>query len=98
MIYKLSILPLAVQDIKEINFFYKTLNKNLAKRFNNNLKNEIKIIKENPFLFQVRYDDFRTVKIGEFPYQIHFEIHENSIVINAIFHTSRDSKTWLNRD
>lgn len=98
MIYKVIILPLAVQDIKEINFFYKTLNENLAILFNNNLKNEIKIIKENPFVFQVKYDDFRTVKVDKFPYLIHFEIHESSIVINAIYHTSRDSKIWLNRD
>lgn len=98
MSYKVVILPLAVQDIKEINFFYKSLNKNLVERFNNNLKNEIKIIKKNPFLFQSRYDDFRVVKIDKFPYLIHFDVHENLIVIIAIYHTSRNSKAWLNRD
>ena len=84
--------------LKKLIFFYKNLNKNLAIQFNNNLKNEIKIIKKNPFLFQVRYDDFRTLKVDKFPYLIHFEIHESSIVINAFYHTSRDYKTWLNRD
>ncbi len=47
----------------------------------------------NPLLFQVRYDvTFRVIKINEFPYLIHFEIIENHIIINAIYHSSRDSK------
>ena len=98
MNYKLIILPFVVQDIKEINFFYQSLNKNLAHSFNTILKKEIKVITKNPLLFQTKYGEFRVSKIDKFPYQIHFEIHNNLIVINAIYHTSRDSKIWLNRE
>jgi hypothetical protein len=37
-------------------------------------------------------------KIDKFPYVIHFEIYSEIIVINAIYHTSRDSEIWLSRD
>jgi plasmid stabilization system protein ParE len=93
MSYKIILLPKAYEDIKEINEFYKRINIELVKRFNKNLKAEIKIVAKNPLLFQVRYDtSFRVVKIKQFPYLIHFETTEHSIIINAIYHSSRDSK------
>lgn len=93
MNYKIILLPKAYEDIKEINKFYKKINIELAKRFNTNFKIEIKNMTNNPLLFQVRYDlTFRVIKINEFPYLIHFEIIENQIIINAIYHSSRDSK------
>lgn len=93
MSFKIILLPKAYEDIKEINQFYKRINIELVKRFNKNLKAEIKIVAKNPLLFQVRYDNsFRVVKIKQFPYLIHFETTENIIIINAIYHSSRDSK------
>lgn len=98
MNYNLIILPRAVQDIREINFSYKCLSKKLANRFNVALKKEVSIIKQNPMHFQIRYDDFRVCKVNKFPYLIHYEIIDNLIVINAVYHTSRDSKIWIERD
>lgn len=95
MIYKKILLPHAFQDIKEINLYYKSLNATLVNRFNENLKYEIKMISKNPFLFQVRYKNFRVSKIKDFPFIIHYEIFENSVIINGIYHTSRDSKLNL---
>lgn len=98
MIYNLLILPKAEQDIKEINFNYKLINKSLAKKFNDALKKEVNIIHQNPYLYQIRYDELRMAKIDKFPYSIHFEIYSDAIVINAIYHNSRDSKIWKIRD
>lgn len=98
MNYNLLILSLAEQDIKEINFQYKLVNKTLAEKFIIALKKEVSIIHKNPNLYQVRYDSLRMAKIDKFPYVIHFEIYSEIIVINAVYHTSRDSKIWLNRD
>jgi plasmid stabilization system protein ParE len=98
MNYNLLILPLAEQDIREINFQYNLINNTLAKKFNSALKKEVAIIHKNPNLYQVRYDSLRMAKIDKFPYVIHFEIYSEIIVINAIYHTSRDSEIWLSRD
>ena len=92
MIYKKILLPHAFQDIKEINLYYKSVSGTLVKKFNDNLKAEINLISKNPLLFQIRYDNFRVSKIKDFPYIIHFEIFENTIIIDAISHSSRDSK------
>lgn len=98
MNYNLLILPLAEQDIREINFQYKLVDKSLSKNFIIALKKEIAIIHKNPYLYQIRYDSLRMAKIDIFPYVIHFEIYLEIIVINAIYHTSRDSKIWQSRD
>jgi hypothetical protein len=74
MIYKKILLPHANQDIIEINIHYKLINLALVKRFNTNLKLEIKIISKNPLLFQIRYDNFRVVKIKDFPFLIHLKL------------------------
>lgn len=92
MIYKKILLPHAFQDIKEINLYYKSINFDLAKRFNDNLKAEINMIAKNPLLFQIRYENFRVVNIKDFPFNIHYEVIENRIIIDAIYHSSRDSK------
>ena len=97
MVYKLTLLPLAKIDLEEIAAWYEVLQKNLGKRFLNTIKKEIKIVKANPHLYQIRYDKTRVVLIKTFPYLIHFEIDKKEIVIKAIIHTSRNSKIWKTR-
>jgi len=97
MVYKLILLPVAKIDLEEIAAWYEVLQKNLGKRFLNAIKKEIKIVRVNPHLYQVRFDQTRVALIETFPYLIHFEVHEKEIVIKAIIHTSRNSKIWKNK-
>ncbi len=98
MNYKLTILPLAKMDIKEISSWYETIQKSLGKRFLKSIKDEIKILRVNPHLYQIRYDKTRVALIQTFPYLIHFEIYKKEIVIKAIIHTSRNTKVWKNSE
>lgn len=96
MVYNLKILPLAKIDLVEIVNWYENIKKGLGKKILNLLKAEIKIIRNNPTLYQIRYDSTRIALIKIFPYLIHFEIDKKEIIIKAILHSSRDSKTWKN--
>lgn len=98
MAYKLIILPLAKLDIHEASIWYADKNIELEKRFIASVKEMAIIIKKNPFLFEVRYDDVRTALLKTFPYLIHFTVYSDIIVIKAIYHTSRNSKIWNSRD
>ncbi len=95
--YKLTLLPLAKKDLEEIAAWYEGIQKNLGKRFLNSIKEEMKVVKEKPLLYQIRYDKTRVALIETFPYLIHFEIDKKEIVIKAIIHTSRNTKIWKNR-
>jgi plasmid stabilization system protein ParE len=97
MNYKLTILPLAKNDLEEIASWYETIRKNLGKRFLKSVNDEMKIVRVNPHLYQIRYDGTRVALTQTFPYLIHFEIDQKEIVLKAIIHTSRNSKIWQNR-
>lgn len=92
MNYKIVIIDEAKIDFKETFFWYKNIDPKLAKRFHLSFKESLAIIKKNPFQFQIRYNEVRIIMLTTFPYLIHFTVDKNSIVIKAIYHSSRDSK------
>ena len=98
MNYSLKILEVSKQDIKEIAVWYGGKQSNLAKKFTNAVKKEVRIIHKNPFLYQIRYDDVRIAYTETFPYSIHFTIYQTTIIIKAVYHTSRNSEIWVNRE
>ena len=92
MIYKIVIIEDAKIDYKKSLLYYKNIHPKLAVRFNDSFKNSIEIIRDNPLLFQIRYDTIRIIFLKSFPYALHYSIYENNIVIKSIFHTSKDSE------
>ena len=98
MAYKLIILPKAKLDIKEASVWYAERQFELDKCFIASVKETTGIIKSNPFLFEIRYDNIRTALLDTFPYLIHFTIYTDVVVIKAVYHTSRNSEIWKNRN
>ena len=97
MNYKIVIIEEAKLDFKEAFEWYKNIQPKLGDIYKNSFKESLKIIKSNPLLFQIRYNDSRVALIENFPYTIHFNIYDNTIVIKAIFHTSRNTEIWIER-
>jgi plasmid stabilization system protein ParE len=96
--YKIVILEEAKLDFKETFEWYNSIQPKLGERYKNAVKESFKIMKSNPLLFQIRYDDTRIILIENFPYLIHYTIYGNKIVIKAIFHTSRNTEIWNERN
>jgi plasmid stabilization system protein ParE len=96
MSYKLTIIPQATEDIKEVALWYNNKSTGLGKRFAQNIKNCAKNIKQNPFAFAVKYENKRVVSVDKFPYLIHYRIDEigKEIIILAVLHTSRNPEIW----
>ena len=95
MDYKLKILPQAKLDLKEITIWYdEEVQKGLGKKFLSSVKTEMALVKKEPFIFQTKYDNNKTVLVKNFPYLIHFEIIENKIIVKAVLHTSRNTKNY----
>ena len=97
MTYKLKILPRAKSDLSEISLWYENIQNGIGKRFLKNVSFEMKIVKNNPMSFQIRYDKTRVLLIKKIPYLIHYEIIDDEILIKAVIHTSRDNKNWKNK-
>lgn len=98
MKYKIVIVEEAKLDFKTTLDWYKSIQPKLGERFTKSFRESLKIIKLNPLLFQIRYDNTRVALIENFPYLIHFNSYNNKIVIKAIFHTSRNTETWIERN
>lgn len=97
--YKIIILPLAMQDIKEAAQWYNKQQKGLGKRFTGEIKEKVDFIKNNPDATNIRYNNVRTAVLNSFPFIMHYHINqpENLILVTAVFHTSRDPEIWKSR-
>lgn len=97
--YKVSILPLAKQDIQEAAIWYNEQQPDLGKRFIKFIRSKVKRISENPQLYPVRYHSVRTAVVDVFPFMIHFVVIEanRTILITAVLHTSLSPEKWLER-
>lgn len=94
MTYNVVLLKEAQSDFKEAFEWYYHINPKLSSRFLLSFKNTLKIIQKNPLLFQIKYDDVRVALLKKFPYLVHFSIQSQTILVKAVFHTSRDSDNW----
>lgn len=97
--YKVVILPLAKQDIKEAAKWYNERQPGLGKRFTQHVRQKVKFIRQNPKAVAIRYDDSRTAVLDVFPYMIHFTIDEENklVIISAVLSTHRDPEMWKER-
>ena len=95
--YKVILLPLAKEDIREAALWYNNQQLGLGKRFTNEIRKKVVAIRENPFAFSIRYHNVRTANIDIFPFMIHFVVEEDAILISSVFHTSLDPNKWSKR-
>ncbi len=95
MKYKIVIVDEAKIEFRKSFYWYKDIDPILSKRFRNSFKQSLTIIKKNPHLFQIRFDEVRIKTFEIFPYLIHYIIIEDLIIVQAICHSSRESELNL---
>jgi len=97
--YKVNIRDKALWDINDIADWYNQQVPNLGSRFKKSLKLQINSLKNNPYGYNIRYDDVRCMPSKKFPLLTHYFVNEiNHIVeIFAVIHTSRNPKIWEQR-
>jgi plasmid stabilization system protein ParE len=97
--YKSVILPHAKKDIREAAIWYNKKREGLGKRFTAEVREIVRVIRQNPAAFSIRYDDVRIAVLHIFPYMIHFIVDKatKTVIVSAVFHTSRDPELWEKR-
>lgn len=95
--YRLVILPVAKQDIKEAASWYESKQKGLGKRFVLHVREKLNSLKKHPYNFVNRYDETRTAVFDVFPFMAHYNVDESgkTIIIAAVLHTSRNPEIWM---
>lgn len=97
--YKAIILPLAKQDVSEAAKWYNSKQRDLGKLFSQQVRNKVLLIRQNPEISSVRYDDVRTAVLDVFPFLIHYTVDDinQTVIISAVFHTSLNPDKWVDR-
>ena len=99
MAYSIEISETAEDDIREVFLWYEDQKDDLGNLFESHVSKVIESIERNPFKTQIRYGNTRIFFLKKFPYGIHFQANEQekSILIVAVFHTSRTPEKWTER-
>lgn len=73
--------------------WYESSKPGLGQIFLSSVKSKVKILNQQPELFQIRYNEIRTIKIGKFPYLIHYKINKEQriVIILAVLHAAIDT-------
>ncbi|MES2587798.1 MAG: type II toxin-antitoxin system RelE/ParE family toxin [Bacteroidota bacterium] len=90
--FKIELSDSFADDVKEAIQYYNEKQKDLGIRFYDNLKAKLKSLKKDAFLYQIKYDNFRCLKVAKFPYLIHYELNEknNTVFVHAVICTYKD--------
>lgn len=93
MRFKVVIEPRALADIQDGIDYYEEQLEGLGERFSTTVDHYLKSISLNPH-YQVRYEDYRAIPTGKFPYLIVYYLNEEqeTAYVMAVFHTSQDPK------
>lgn len=90
MPYNLIFKEEAKLDIKDAFLWYETKLEGLGLRFIDELENFLLYISENPFSCETKYRNHRVAVLKVFPYVIVYQIEEKSVVVYAVFATSKN--------
>jgi len=79
----------SLEDYQKGIDYYEAISIRLTERFDNEFKQKLDQIENNPFLYQIRYKNIRIAYLENFPFGIHFIIEKEAIHILKILHTKR---------
>ena len=97
MVYKIYFSSRAERDLITSFEWYGEINRKVLKKFDSELDNVLKYIQQNPYQFQIKYDNVRIAFLKKFPFGIHYIVNEDKIFVNSLFHTSQNSENWINK-
>ena len=89
----------AEKDLDEIIAWYEKEQAGLGNSFIKYFESAIRIIANNPNIFQAVYRDARHVMLEKFPYSVYYYINEikKEIIIYTVIHQHRNQKIWKRR-
>lgn len=93
----LQIRVLAKNDIQEIVDYYDRLAPKITDKFLDDLYADLELLQGNPNLFQLKYCETRVRYMKKFPFGVHYMVKEDTVIVLAVLHTSRNPKIWEER-
>ncbi len=89
--------PEAELDIKEAASWYQMQQSGLGDKFLDKVSAAIQKMIKAPFSYPVIYQNVRRILLNKFPFGIYYFIDNDSIIIIAVMHGSRNPNHWKKR-
>jgi plasmid stabilization system protein ParE len=94
---ELVIAPEAELDIAEAYIWYEGRRAGLGEEFLSSVDACLESIRRRPEMYSIVHEGYRRSLIRRFPYAVFYEPSEATVIIYAVFHTSRDPDKWRQR-
>jgi toxin ParE1/3/4 len=93
--YQLQILRQAREDMQKAVTWYNERQEGLGEQFLSEVIKTLRKVEVSPLHYEEKFaKQFRFAPTHIFPYLVVFKIKGDSVIINAVFHTSRDPKRF----
>ncbi|MCC5874013.1 MAG: type II toxin-antitoxin system RelE/ParE family toxin [Gammaproteobacteria bacterium] len=89
-----NFLPAALEDIRREKTFYRTINPELARRFQFEVEQATASISEHPLAMEKLEFEIRRWPLGAFPHGLLYRVEEESVLVIAVFHPSQTPEEW----
>lgn len=97
MSHQVVIRPEAEDDLAQAFVWYEEHRLGLGHRFLLSVEVTLTAIRENPEAFPQVHRDIRRALVRRFPYGVFYVVEPSTVVVHAVFHASRDPKSWRER-
>jgi toxin ParE1/3/4 len=94
--YQLQVLRKAREDMQKSADWYNEQQSGVGDRFLLEVVSAFRSIETNPLHYQERFSKkFRFANVSYFPFVVVFKIKKQLVVVNSVFHTSRNPKKFV---
>jgi plasmid stabilization system protein ParE len=94
--YQLQVLRKAREDMQKSADWYNEQQPQLGDRFLSEVIRTFRLIENNPLHYEQKFSkQFRFAMLNIFPYLVVFKIKNQLVIVNAVFHTSRNPKKFI---
>ncbi len=98
MDYALVFRPEVQEELKDAYSWYESQQAGLGDEFLDCVDEVIDRICIMPESYPIMYRDVRRVVVRRFPYAVYYRIVSSRVIVIAVFHGRRDTKTWQARN
>lgn len=94
--YRLQVLEKARADMRSSADWYNEQQTGIGERFLSEVVVAFRLIEANPLHYPEKFSKkFRFANVTDFPFVIVFKVKKDLVVVNAVFHTSRNPKKFI---
>ncbi len=88
----------AERELREVWDWYSLRDTAVATRFLRAVDNAIERLRSNPASHPIEFDEFRWVRVRQFPFRLIFEQPDaDRLLVLAVAHSSREPEYWQDR-